>query len=477
MAKYSEETRKILHMTMIFGTANKRIWDFLSDTEVDNAYEKLLNLSPEELARLSPTVIRNLKSIRDLHIDNLLERCDKAGIEIITYRDEVYPESLSEIENPPAILYCQGNKELLLSPNLLTIVGTRNPTDYTLRTEKQLCGELIEAGIVPVTGFAVGVDIMANRVALLMKRPSIAVMGCGLDINYPKQNKIFKNDIIKTGLILSEYPPATSPRSHNFPQRNRILAGISQGTFVVQAPKRSGTLITAEFAAMWGHDVYCLPPADIFDKRYGGVKKFLRDGAFNVFEAQDILFEYDITCQTILQEENVQVQSEQPEQSNIVDTTLHKTNEDAPTPTAETKELSRKNTQAPTSEDNNIPQDRRENETREESDSDSRLSEHGEGVNSLEIDVADHTPTASAKELFRKNNPPKIGTSPDGTPMTTGEKTVFDIIAESEKVHIDTIIQKSGFDARTVSGILTDLEMCGKIERLAGCRFRVMVAD
>lgn len=175
---------------------------------------------------------------------------------------------------------------------LLTIVGTRNPSPYSLQVEKTICHDLVQMGFVPVTGYAVGIDITANRCALEADKPSIALMGCGLDVAYPQPHANLKYEIARRGLILSEFLPGTSPAPSNFPLRNRVLSGLSMGTFVIQAPARSGALITAENAMEQGRDVFCIPPADIFDKRYMGVIKYLRDGAIPVFDSRDIVYEY-----------------------------------------------------------------------------------------------------------------------------------------------------------------------------------------
>ena len=158
--------------------------------------------------------------------------------------------------------------------------------------EKTICHDLVQMGFVPVTGYAAGIDITANLCALEADKPSIALMGCGLDVAYPKSHVNLKYEIAKHGLILSEFLPGTSPAPANFPLRNRVLSGLSMGTFVIQAPVRSGALITAENAMEQGRDVFCIPPADIFDKRYMGVIKYLRDGAIPVFDSRDIVYEY-----------------------------------------------------------------------------------------------------------------------------------------------------------------------------------------
>ncbi|MCC8110462.1 MAG: DNA-protecting protein DprA [Ruminococcus sp.] len=214
-----------------------------------------------------------------------MERYDKLGISILTYYDSIYPRNLRMITNAPIILYYRGDISLLESRLLLTVVGTHNPTDYSLRVEKHICNQLVQFHFILATGFAVGIDITANLCALAHDKPSIALMGCGLDVAYPPAYHTLKDKIADNGLILSEFSPGTSPHPSNFPARNRILSGLSAGTLVVQALERSGALITAERAMEQGREVFCIPPADIFDKRYVGVIKYLHDGAIPVFDS------------------------------------------------------------------------------------------------------------------------------------------------------------------------------------------------
>lgn len=236
--------------------------------------------------------LRRIRQTGEAQVEEMLARCEKLRLSILWYGDEAYPPQLLSIVNPPVLLFYQGDSSLLQEHLLLTIVGTRNPSPYSLQVEKTICHDLVQMGFVPVTGYAVGIDITANRCALEADKPSIALMGCGLDVAYPQPHANLKYEIARRGLILSEFLPGTSPAPSNFPLRNRVLSGLSMGTFVIQAPARSGALITAENAMEQGRDVFCIPPADIFDKRYMGVIKYLRDGAIPVFDSRDIVYEY-----------------------------------------------------------------------------------------------------------------------------------------------------------------------------------------
>lgn len=283
-----EEIRCLLWLVMIFGAGNPRIWKALHRYHSPQKAVEILR-KPETDAdlHLPEHTLRRIRQTGEDKVDEMLERCEKLRLSILWYGDAAYPEQLLSIVNPPVLLFYQGDSSLLQNHLLLTIVGTRNPAEYSLRVEKTICHDLVQMGFVPVTGYAAGIDITANLCALEADKPSIALMGCGLDVAYPKSHVNLKYEIAKHGLILSEFLPGTSPAPANFPLRNRVLSGLSMGTFVIQAPVRSGALITAENAMEQGRDVFCIPPADIFDKRYMGVIKYLRDGAIPVFDSRD----------------------------------------------------------------------------------------------------------------------------------------------------------------------------------------------
>lgn len=288
-----EEIRCLLWLVMVFGAGSPRIWKALHRYgSPQKAVEVLQKPESDAALHLPEHTLRRIRQTGEAQVEEMLARCEKLRLSILWYGDEAYPPQLLSIVNPPVLLFYQGDSSLLQEHLLLTIVGTRNPSPYSLQVEKTICHDLVQMGFVPVTGYAVGIDIMANRCALEADKPSIALMGCGLDVAYPQPHANLKYEIARRGLILSEFLPGTSPAPSNFPLRNRVLSGLSMGTFVIQAPARSGALITAENAMEQGRDVFCIPPADIFDKRYMGVIKYLRDGAIPVFDSRDIVYEY-----------------------------------------------------------------------------------------------------------------------------------------------------------------------------------------
>ena len=241
---------------------------------------------------LSKSENKNAKKILIEQSEKIIEHCERTGVDIVTIGDENYPNRLKGIYNPPIILFCMGDISFIDNEVAITVVGTRKPSHYSLQVAREICGNLANMGAVLVSGFALGIDSVAHGEALSHREKTVAVLGCGIDYDYPTSNTKLKRIIAKNGAVISEFLPGAPPLGPNFPQRNRILSGLSLGTLVIEAHKRSGALITAELSIQQGRDLFCIPPADLFDSRYSGVIRFLRDGAIPVFSHLDILYEY-----------------------------------------------------------------------------------------------------------------------------------------------------------------------------------------
>ena len=198
-----------------------------------------------------------------------------------------YPAILKEIKNYPAELFYKGNIDIL-KRRCVSIVGSRGTTSYGRNTAVKIAGNAAEAGLAVVSGMARGIDTCAHRGALDAGGDTVAVLGCGVDICYPAENKKLKECIERDGLVISEYPPGTGPQKYHFPQRNRIISGLSELTVVVQAGNSSGALITAELAAEQGRDV-CAVPVNIDSQYNMGNNKLIKDGALPVINVRDVL--------------------------------------------------------------------------------------------------------------------------------------------------------------------------------------------
>ncbi len=207
---------------------------------------------------------------------------------LLTLADREYPPELLQTADPPLALYVQGQLSALRHPRRLAIVGSRNPTPQGEANARQFAKALGEAGVCVVSGLALGVDGAAHEGALLANAPTIAVVGTGLDRVYPKSHLDLAHRIAVQGALVSEYPLGTPPLPPHFPQRNRIIAGLSQGTLVVEAALKSGSLITARQAAEQGREVFAIP-GSIHAPQARGCHALIRQGAKLVESAQDIL--------------------------------------------------------------------------------------------------------------------------------------------------------------------------------------------
>ena len=224
--------------------------------------------------------------------DRILADCQRLDIRLLTLSDAAYPGRLKNIYDPPALLYCKGRLPLLDDLLCVAVVGTRDCTPYGVACAEKLGFGLASGGAAVVSGLAQGLDAAAIRGALRAGGVTVGVVGNGLDVYYPYESRYLYEDVASAGILLSEYPPGTEPASGHFPVRNRIISGLSLAALVVEAPEKSGALITAATALEQGRDVFAVPgpidaPASV------GCNCLIRDGAGLVSDASDILREYE----------------------------------------------------------------------------------------------------------------------------------------------------------------------------------------
>lgn len=189
----------------------------------------------------------------DRMVQQIEQQCD-----VISFFDEAYPEKLRQIYRPPMVLFTRGDISLL-QKEIITIVGSRYPTKYSQDVINRLVPNIVQSGQVVASGLAKGVDALAHKAALFNQGKTIAVIGNGLNFSYPMQNFALQEEIVQKGLLISEYLPDTPPRPYRFPERNRILAGLSQSVIVTEAKEKSGSLITANLALQENRDIYAVP--------------------------------------------------------------------------------------------------------------------------------------------------------------------------------------------------------------------------
>ncbi|MDO5556522.1 MAG: DNA-processing protein DprA [Clostridia bacterium] len=222
------------------------------------------------------------------NLNNYIKYMQKNNIDIITIYDNEYPYNLKQIYDPPIVLYTKGNKQILKQKGL-AIIGCRLCTTYGKNIAKKLAYNLSLNNINIISGLAKGIDSFAHIGALQAKGKTIAVVGCGLDSVYPKENTQLFNEIIKSnGVIVSEYIVGTKPIANNFPRRNRIISGLSDGIIVVEARQKSGTLITTDFALEQGKEIYAVP-GNINSSSSYGTNELIKQGAKVLTKVEDIL--------------------------------------------------------------------------------------------------------------------------------------------------------------------------------------------
>ena len=257
---------------------------------------------PLELAHASETVLRMSGLFTEPEIRGILRRdasaaeknlllARQAGCRVLVPDDEEYPQRLRHIYSKPAALYVKGSLAGLDSRLCIAVVGSRKMSEYGCRVAHRLGFELAQAGAVVVSGMAVGIDQVSQKAAIKAEGATIGVLGCGIDVDYPKGTLPMREVIAQQGAVISEYPPGSKGFPANFPMRNRIISGLSNGVVVVEADVFSGSLITAGHALSQDRDVFAVP-GRIDDPLSGGTNKLLLQGAKPVTCTQDILEEY-----------------------------------------------------------------------------------------------------------------------------------------------------------------------------------------
>lgn len=225
-------------------------------------------------------------------LEKEIQKALNQGISLFSYLDEGYPAALKQIPDPPPVLYVRG--EIIPDDALsIAVVGTRSLTNYGRQAASALTREIAARGITIVSGLARGIDSEAHQATLEVGGRTIAVMGTGQDVTYPSENKKLRENIERQGASITEFGLGEGPEPWHFPARNRIIAGMSMGTLVVEAPEKSGALITARLAMEYDREVFAVP-GNITSNKSSGCNKLIRDGAKPVFDATDVLEEFEL---------------------------------------------------------------------------------------------------------------------------------------------------------------------------------------
>ena len=245
-------------------------------------------------AGMDRRALYNLSRVRSqIDLDAEMAKLDKHHVTVLTWEDDAYPSLLKQIYAPPPVLYVRGTLSID-DEWAVGVVGTRRATSYGKQVARMLGADLARSNVTVVSGLARGIDGIAHQAALDAGGRTIAVMACGLDQVYPPEHRKLAQAIVENGALVSDYPLGTRPEARNFPPRNRIISGLSLGVVVVEAGRRSGALITAEFALEQGREVFAVP-GNIVSRTSVGSNRLIRDGARMVLGVQDILEELNLT--------------------------------------------------------------------------------------------------------------------------------------------------------------------------------------
>lgn len=255
--------------------------------------ERVFGASIRELLEIDTVGMRRARSIRDFSawhdVEKQLERLERGDVTVTAIQSPSYPELLREIDDAPIVLYTRG-KLIPKDRYSISIVGSRKPTPYGISVAESITEELARMGFTVVSGMARGIDSLAHRAALRRGGRTLAVLGSGIDIPYPPENKTLMEHIASSGCLISEFPPGTPPEKENFPKRNRIISGLSLGVLVVEATADSGSLITARSAMEQGREVFAIP-GTVTSAHSTGTHVLIRQGARLVRHARDIVEE------------------------------------------------------------------------------------------------------------------------------------------------------------------------------------------
>lgn len=271
---------------------NNEIWFILTKLSNEKKINLIKKYYKEVNIRRNSSIIKELKKINveevtEEKIEKFKEYINKNNIGYITIKSKEYPEKLKHLSEPPYVIFYKGNLELLKG-DLIAVIGARKCSSYGSEVAKIIGKEISKNNFTVVSGLAIGIDSIAQKSAINYIGRTIGVLGCGIDVIYPKNNKILYEDILRNdGLIISEFLPGTPPAAYNFPRRNRIISGISSKLIIIEANVKSGSLITVNYALDLGMDIMAIP-GPVFNGNSEGCNKLIRDGAIPFTEIEDL---------------------------------------------------------------------------------------------------------------------------------------------------------------------------------------------
>lgn len=416
-------------LSLCFPVACERVVALLEETDPETFYRE-----KTAYPFLKPDDLKAVETVSLERAEMVIRKCEKAGGRVLTMEDAEYPESLMHIYCPPPVLYVRGDLGCLRNRLCVSVVGTRKAYDYYLSAAGNICYQLARSGAAVISGCAVGTDSYAHLGCMRGGGPTVGVLACGIDVDYPKESHGLKEAVVATGgALITELEPGRKVPAGYFHARNRLIAGLADCVLLGQVPLRSGAMITANAAIDQGKDLFCIPPSSIYDARCMGAASYIRDGAKLAFSAYDIVMEYLNRYKDTLHPEVVERQPlfiTEPEEKGEIP---------LPKPKSRKKKAEKPAASAPE------PAPPPEEET--------------------------------LLETIRQEEPPGILRTAAGiaytlSPEDSPRSRILSLLSDEPRL-IDDLAAACGLPVGELLQTLTELELEGAVEALSGSRFRL----
>ncbi len=416
-------------LSLCFPVACERVVALLEETDPETFYRE-----KTAYPFLKPDDLKAVETVSLERAEMVIRKCEKAGGRVLTMEDAEYPESLMHIYCPPPVLYVRGDLGCLRNRLCVSVVGTRKAYDYYLSAAGNICYQLARSGAAVISGCAVGTDSYAHLGCMRGGGPTVGVLACGIDVDYPKESHGLKEAVVATGgALITELEPGRKVPAGYFHARNRLIAGLADCVLLGQVPLRSGAMITANAAIDQGKDLFCIPPSSIYDARCMGAASYIRDGAKLAFSAYDIVMEYLNRYKDTLHPEVVERQPlfiTEPEEKGEIP---------LPKPKSRKKKAEKPAVSAPE------PASPPEEET--------------------------------LLETIRQEEPPGILRTAAGiaytlSPEDSPRSRILSLLSDEPRL-IDDLAAACGLPVGELLQTLTELELEGAVEALSGSRFRL----
>lgn len=416
-------------LSLCFPVACERVVALLEETDPETFYRE-----KTAYPFLKPDDLKAVETVSLERAEMVIRKCEKAGGRVLTMEDAEYPESLMHIYCPPPVLYVRGDLGCLRNRLCVSVVGTRKAYDYYLSAAGNICYQLARSGAAVISGCAVGTDSYAHLGCMRGGGPTVGVLACGIDVDYPKESHGLKEAVVATGgALITELEPGRKVPAGYFHARNRLIAGLADCVLLGQVPLRSGAMITANAAIDQGKDLFCIPPSSIYDARCMGAASYIRDGAKLAFSAYDIVMEYLNRYKDTLHPEVVERQPlfiTEPEEKGEIP---------LPKPKSRKKKAEKPAVSAPE------PAPPPEEET--------------------------------LLETIRQEEPPGILRTAAGiaytlSPEDSPRSRILSLLSDEPRL-IDDLAAACGLPLGELLQTLTELELEGAVEALSGSRFRL----